>query len=110
MNENKSKSENVEENVKYMKTWTGVITGSFAGREDGYPTTKETMYNSLEELARDYGTKPDEKYYKITELGQELYDELDRLCEEDEELSKLRKKRKLQFEIEQKQKELDELI
>lgn len=83
---------NVEENVKYMKTWTGVITGNFVGREDGYPTTKETMYDSLEKLAREYGTKPNERYYEITELGQELYDELDRLCEEDEELNKMKRK------------------
>ena len=43
--------------MKFLKVYTDVITGSMAGRDDGYPCTKYVVYNNIEQLAKNYGTK-----------------------------------------------------
>ena len=40
---------------KVLKVWQGVTSGSYAGRDDGYPETKYQVYDSMRDLARDYG-------------------------------------------------------
>ena len=54
--------------MKFLKIYTGVITGSLAGRDDGYPCTKYVIYNNIEELSKNHGTKTDEKYYSLEEI------------------------------------------
>lgn len=57
--------------MKFLKMYTSVITGSIAGRDDGYPCTKYEVYNNIEELSKDYGTKSNEKYYNLEEIDPE---------------------------------------
>jgi len=57
--------------MKFLKVYTDVITGSMAGRNDGYPCTKYVVYNNIEQLAKNYGTKADEKYYNLEEIDLE---------------------------------------
>lgn len=46
----------------YRKHYTGNVTGSFAGRDDGYPEPRIRQYTNIEDLARDHGTEADESY------------------------------------------------
>jgi hypothetical protein len=39
---------------------------------DGRTEWKFALYNSIEELAKDYGKHPGEKYYELEELDQEF--------------------------------------
>ena len=57
--------------MKYMKEYQGVITGSFAGRDDGQPETKRVFYNDLQSLAKEYGKHKGEKYYVLQPLLKE---------------------------------------
>lgn len=57
--------------MKFLKTYTGVITDSLGGREDGYPCTKYVVYDNIEKLSKNYGTEPDEKYYNLEEIDPE---------------------------------------
>ena len=57
--------------MKFLKTYTGVITNSLAGRDDGYPCTKYEVYSSIEQLSKNYDTKADEKYYSLEEIDLE---------------------------------------
>lgn len=41
----------------YLKKWQGFITGSFAGRDDGYPETKLALIESLDDLVASYNPK-----------------------------------------------------
>lgn len=50
--------------LKYVKIYLGVVTGSYAGRDDGYPEVKHKLYDNLEELAAD-PTIEDETIYEL---------------------------------------------
>lgn len=52
-------------NPKYLKQYMGVTEGSFMGRDDGYPETKNVTFDDLESLSSQFGTKKDEKYYQL---------------------------------------------
>lgn len=54
--------------MKILKVYTGVITNSLAGRDDGYPCTEYVLYDNIEQLSKSYGTKTDEKYYNLEEI------------------------------------------
>lgn len=105
-------SENVEEEnrPKYLKVWEGVTSGSFAGRNDGYPETKYTVYNSLEDLSRHFGKCKNERYYKLERVGNS---ELEKVVKEVQEEMAIKKEeqKKLQIEkeMEKLKKELDTL-
>lgn len=43
--------------MKFLKVYTDVITGSMAGRDDGYPCTKYVVYNNIEQLAKNMALK-----------------------------------------------------
>ena len=57
--------------MKFLKVYTDVITGSMAGRNDGYPCTKYVVYDNIEQLSKNHGTKADEKYYNLEEIDPE---------------------------------------
>jgi hypothetical protein len=49
--------------MKYLKTWLGNVTGQLK--------TEFRYYNNIEDLAKEYGTQPGEKYYELVELDQQ---------------------------------------
>ena len=75
--------------MKFLKVYTGVITDSLGGREDGYPCTKYEVYNNIEQLSKNYGTKANEKYYSLKEIDpEELANEVVSIKRELEEKGK----------------------
>lgn len=92
--------------TKYLKTWTGVVTGSMAGRDDGYPITKQAMYDSIEDLTRNYKKDKDEKYYKLVDMEEEIEELAKTALKEEAEMERLKNKRKLEIEIKKMQDEL----
>lgn len=58
--------------MKYLKVYTGSVTGSFMGRDDGHPEQKYKMYDNLNDLLREYGTKKDEQYFRLKELSSDF--------------------------------------
>lgn len=57
---------------KFLKKYIGVVTGSFAGRDDGQPETKYEFYSSVEELAKNFGTKVNEQYFELVNVNHEM--------------------------------------
>lgn len=57
--------------MRYLKTYTSYTSGSYAGRDDGYPTTSYQTFGSFDELAKSYGKKPNEKYFQLTPIPQD---------------------------------------
>jgi hypothetical protein len=58
--------------MKVAKYYTSYTTGTLAGRDDGYPVTRRSVYdldNNSERarLAADHGTQPNERYFRFTE-------------------------------------------
>lgn len=49
--------------MQYLKIYDDVIE---SGRDMGYPCTEERIYSNIDDLARDYGTKKNERYYELT--------------------------------------------
>lgn len=95
---------------KYLKTWTGVTTGSFAGRDDGFPETKYRVYNSLESLARGFRSFKDERHYKLERMNDnELEEIVKEIREENKKRKEKERKVKLRSEIQDLQKELETL-
>lgn len=94
----------------YLKTWMGVISGSMAGRNDGYPEQKRRVYDNIEDLARDFGTKNDEKYYKLTEVdAKTLESEVIEALNKQKDIAKENKAKHIEDEITKLQKELKTL-
>lgn len=46
-----------------LKTYEGVTSGTFMGRDDGYPVTRMVVYADFADAAPGYGTCKDEKYF-----------------------------------------------
>lgn len=62
--------------MKIAKYFTGFTTGSFAGRDDGYPETRRVTYDLTKKadqvkFVKEFGTQRDEKFvkYEETELA-----------------------------------------
>lgn len=89
--------------TKYLKMWTGRTTGTIAGRDDGYPTTKYIVFNSFEDMLETYGGSPDESYYELVNIRDKVDKEV---YGNDEELQLIKQKRKLQLEIDKINSEL----
>jgi hypothetical protein len=53
----------------YLKKYTGYSSGSFMGRDDGYPEDRYEMFTSNEELARQHGTCKNEEYFIATPVN-----------------------------------------
>lgn len=93
--------ENSNKPTKYLKVWQGEITGSFAGRYDGFFEEKYQIYDSIESLATEFGRHSGEEYYELkavsnsdiaelvdkerakqnknNKITKEIYDEIDKL-------------------------------
>jgi molecular chaperone DnaK (HSP70) len=96
--------------MKYMKTWMGVTSGTMAGRDDGYPEMKYRHYNSIDELAKDFGKQSQEKYYLLSELDKDvLLDDVKKSLEKQNEKAKEQKKSSIESQIEELQKQLKNL-
>lgn len=96
--------------MKYLKTYMGVTSGTLGGREDGFPEMKHVLYYDFNHLAKDYGKKKDEKYYKLTELNKtELENDVRNSLKEQIETVKELTKKELERQIEDLQKQLKEL-
>ena len=52
--------------MKYLKTWMGVTSGTYMGREDGYPERKFQYIETLEYLERTYD--PNAEYYRLEKV------------------------------------------
>ena len=55
--------------MRYLKTYDGVITGSFMGRDDGYPETKYEFYDNIEDMAKSYGSERREQFFEVSRLN-----------------------------------------
>lgn len=96
--------------VKYLKTYKGLTTGSYMGRDDGYPTTYHQTFDSIEKLAKSYGKEKGEKYYELNELlPKEIECKVVEALQEEREKAVIQKKENLQNQIESLQKQLDSL-
>lgn len=96
--------------MKYLKVYEGVVTNSFAGRDDGYPETKYTVYKDLTSLSKDFGNKKDERYFKLEELDLKTLKEHVVQELENEKKQKIEaKKQSLEEQISKLQNELNDL-
>ena len=88
--------------MKYLKTYTSVITDSIGGRDDGYLCTKHIVYGNIETLVKGYGTKEDEKYYKLETMDiKELEKEIVTIKEkiEQNKQQEILKEKEKQYEL-----------
>lgn len=91
----------------YLKTWLGVISG---GRDMGFPEEKRRIYKDIESLAKDFGTKNDEKYYQLTELDKsKLKPQVIETLNKEKERAKKKKVENIEEKIAELQKELNNL-
>lgn len=96
--------------MRYLKKWEGVVTGSMAGRYDGYPETKYEYYDDIESLARSMGEHAGEEIYELHPVNySELRKVVDKELEKQKRIEKAQKKKKLQEQMNRLQRELDEL-
>lgn len=49
--------------MKYLKTWMGVTSGTYMGRDDGYPERKCAVIETLDELVKTYDAKAE--YFRL---------------------------------------------
>lgn len=95
---------------KVLKVWQGVTSGSYAGRDDGYAETKYQVYDSMRDLARDYGKKRNEKHYKLEEVNSKELEELVKSSlVEQADKAKVEKKKSIENEIKKLQNDLNKL-
>lgn len=79
--------------MRYLKTWMGVVTGSMAGRYDGYPEEKHEFHDSISSLARSVGQHSGETIYEIREVDRsKLMDAINKERESQRREEKLQKK------------------
>lgn len=96
--------------TQYLKIWMGTTSGSYHGRDDGYPERKSRIYSSIGELAKQHGTQSNENYYKLEEVDyDEMEDLIEKTLEEENNVAKIVKRDRLEQEIRMKEKELREL-
>ena len=50
--------------MKYLKTWMGVTSGTYMGRDDGYPERKFQVIETLDDLVRTYD--PRAQYFALS--------------------------------------------
>lgn len=105
--EDKSSEENNKTGVKFVKTWTEVITDSFAGKDNGHLKLNHRVYSSIKEMFEDHNKYPNEKYYKFESVDDEIKDLALKDAKKEFELEQNKKRRRLEFEIKKKQEELD---
>lgn len=93
--------------TKYLKTWEGKTSGSFLGRDDGYPETKMVIYSSLKDISRDFGTRSCEVHYKLEEMDHEdLEESVEVYLMNQHEIERKAKKVEVEIEIKRLQREL----
>lgn len=93
-----------EKGPKYLKIWEGVITGSMAGRDDGFPETKYSVYNSLEDLSRGFRKNKDERYYKLERINDS---ELEKAVNDFREKQAIEREKERKIKIKNRIKELE---
>ena len=78
--------------MKYVKIWMGFVTGSMAGRNDGFPERKHRFYETKETLLQELGKhSKDETIYALEELDMnKLIEEREQLRREKEEAELLK--------------------
>lgn len=64
----------MDKQPKFLKLYEGVTSGTFMGREDGYPETKYVVYSDIRLLARDFGKQKDERYFVLVPMSAEQLD------------------------------------
>lgn len=96
-----------ESQPKFLKIYTGIISGSFAGRDDGYPETRYATYNSVDDLARDFGKEANERIYALTPVDMHhLQHEIKQSLEKQAVKAKENKKASIEKQIARLQNEL----
>lgn len=90
---------------KYLKTFMGVVTGSMAGRDDGYPEMKHRLYDSLEDLAAD-PTVEDETVYELVECHPSIATMIQQERKRQERQKEADERAKKEVEFERLKKEL----
>lgn len=94
---------------KYLKTYTSITSGTIGGREDGYPYTQTQLHENIEVLAKNYGTKEDEKYYILEAVNEEEFEQKIQEIKERLEKEEKEEKRKTKLnELERLKTELGE--
>lgn len=85
---------------KYLKTWMGTVSGSMAGRDDGYPERKYKVYETLTDLAAD-PTIEGEQVFELQQCApiwvkKAVEAERQRMCLQDE--AEARAKKEAEYE------------
>ena len=92
-------------NLKYVKVYTGVVTGSRAGRDDGHPIQDCKLYKSVTNVS---DTKEqDEVWYRLEPMTPEDVDRLKRMAHGKRAAAKKRAERQIdEIEYERLKKKL----
>jgi hypothetical protein len=51
-----------------LQVYQGVSSGSYMGRDDGYPETKLHLFNDLAAIVPFFGRSSSEQYYELTPI------------------------------------------
>lgn len=95
---------------KYLEIYTGVVTGSFAGRDDGHPETKLVVYHSIDDLAKHYDKRRDQQYYKLVPVDpNELKQKITESLKQQTKKAKEKKRKSIEEQIAKLQQELKRL-
>ena len=95
---------------RYLKQYEGVTSGSFAGRDDGYPETKFMTFSDVVSLSKDYGKRKDEQYFKLVPIAkEELEKEVAQSLEAQHKQAKIAEKTKIENQIKELQNKLKDL-
>jgi hypothetical protein len=57
--------------MKLLAVWTGVVSGSLGGRDDGYPEEKYRVFSSFNELPDSLCKEPTLKIYRLHKILKE---------------------------------------
>ncbi len=86
--------------MSLLVTWTGYTSGSFMGRDDGYPETKMTITTQMS--LDNYANRKDLKVYSLKEWDSESIEDAINMCKSIAE-------RKKKEAVEKKQRALQKL-
>lgn len=94
--------------MKIMKTYMGVTTGSYMGRDDGYPELKHQFFDLLDgqdraRFASSFNQEKEERYYFLEEMA---LDDVARKVNSAMEMVRLEAKLKEQAEKEAEKEDL----
>jgi len=93
--------------MKYLYIFDTFTSGTYMGRDDGYPCKGYRVYNSIEELAEDYGPDYSGEYYELKLVDPHvLYQEVQAILVTKEKVEKEKERKRKEEEFERLRIEL----